>query len=173
CLWRHLRRVADEPDGFGLRARRRAADQGPRGDRGDGRDGVPPAGQGRGRGLGLLRDRPHRPHQPDHLRRGLAPRTPLGRGDQGHRGQVHLRRRGRQRAAAPGGAMSGKTIVAAVAAALFAAAALPLLFILAETVVQWAPITAGEFEFAYALGAPFALAVALAVAWPSFSFLPD
>lgn len=64
-------------------------------------------------------------------------------------------------------------MIAAVAAALFAALALPLLFILAESAAQWAPIATDDFEFAYTLGAPFALAVALAVAWPAFAFLPN
>jgi hypothetical protein len=63
--------------------------------------------------------------------------------------------------------------LSAFAAALFAAVVMPLLFIGAESAVQWAPILADDFPFAYALVGPFALVVALAVGWPSYSLQPS
>jgi len=62
-----------------------------------------------------------------------------------------------------------KALVAAVIAALV----LPLMFIAAESLLQWAPIVADDFGFAYSLVAPFALVTALAIAWPSYRLQPD
>lgn len=64
-------------------------------------------------------------------------------------------------------------VVPALVAALFTALILPLLFIGAEAAVQSAPIVAEDFPFAYSQVAPFALIVALTIAWPCYGLLPE
>ena len=107
---RHLRRLADEPDGFGGRVGRLALVGRTRRDDRGGRDGVPPAGLGRRRGVGLCRADRGGADLDEGEGRSLAPRAQRRGHAEGDGGGVHFRRDRRGPAEAVGatdGGLSG------------------------------------------------------------------
>lgn len=63
--------------------------------------------------------------------------------------------------------------VVSALAALLAGLTAPILYIVAEAVVQTEALVTDDFEFALRMVAPFTLLAAFILAWPSYSLQPE